>query len=59
MLDQHLAPQVIHAARRIAAALIADPALARDEMRLATFIGTELQPGPRLSRIPACLRDDR
>lgn len=59
MLEQHRAPEVIDTARRIAAALLADPALARDETRLAAFIDTELQTKPWLSRIPACLRDDR
>jgi hypothetical protein len=51
--------EVMRSARRIALALAADPALGRDEMRLTALIYDELEVGVKISRIPACLRDDR
>jgi hypothetical protein len=54
-----MAGDMARSAHRIALAVTSDPALGRDEVRLAALIREELDTGAKLSRIPACLRDDR
>lgn len=54
-----LPEEIVRSAHRIASALTSDPSLGHDEVRLAGLIRNELEVVSKLSRIPACLRDDR
>jgi hypothetical protein len=52
-------PEMMRSMRRIASALMADPSLVRDEMRLAALIRDQLEVDAKIARIPACLREER
>jgi hypothetical protein len=51
-------PEMVRVAKRVHAAVTADPSLAADNVRLTSLIRDELVIVSKLFKIPSCLRDE-